>query len=101
MVPMIANPEEHLASAKKRALRIYQNKKIKNIGARTRNLSTRRLDGLMKEMTVPMTKYLKEFPNFDKLHDFDQTRLHLTVNKVRYNGVLQKLDHFRKTLSEV
>ncbi len=45
---------------------------IKNEAEKERNRAARRLDTLMKGLSVPLTRYVDNFPPPEKLHPFEQ-----------------------------
>eukprot|EP00955_Chlamydomonas_euryale_P105647 365655-Chlamydomonas_euryale.AAC.5 len=49
------------------------------------------MDTLMKELSVPLTRYLAAFPAFERLHPFEQALLELTVGRDKYINVLSKV----------
>lgn len=71
-VPTISSASETLNSARKRAGRVAPSAGIKNEAEKERNRAARQMDTLMKELSVPLTKYLKGFPDADALHPFEQ-----------------------------
>eukprot|EP00798_Chlamydomonas_sp_ICE-L_P011822 gene11822-33943_t len=101
-IPSVPSSEDHLASAVKRSIRpgSYKPNK-KNVAAIERSRAARQLDNLMKELSVPLTKYIKAFPDISRLHLFDQTLLRLTVGEDEYHSVLRKVAGLRNTVQEV
>jgi nucleolar GTP-binding protein len=95
-VPAVKPSDEHLRSARKRAARVAASSTIKNEADRARNLAARQLDGLMKELSVPLTRYVSSFPRPGALHPFDAALLDLTVGERTYVAVLGRVDATRK-----
>ncbi len=59
------------------------------------------MDTLMQALTVPLTRYLNDFPAPDVLHPFERALLELTVGEARYVTALERVAALRKPLSEV
>ena len=55
----------------------------------------------MQALTVPLSRYLREFPAPDALHAFERALLELSVGEDRYVTALQRVAELRKPLSEV
>ncbi len=51
----------------------------------------RQMDTLMKELSVPLTRYIGGFPRFSRLHPFEKALLQLTVGQANYESVLTKV----------
>ncbi|GMH32221.1 hypothetical protein BSKO_00055 [Bryopsis sp. KO-2023] len=100
-IPVVSAADELLKGAVKRAQRVGKSIRIRNEAAKARNLAARQMDALMKEVSGPLNRYLKGFPEVRKLHPFDAALLDLTVTEVRYNAVLKKVDALRKSTLEV
>lgn len=66
-----------------------------------RNLCTRQLDALTKELAGPLTKLLKAFPAVERLHPFEQALLLLTLGPDRYERQLSAVNSMRKSVLEV
>lgn len=49
------------------------------------------MDTLMKELSVPLTRYIGGFPRFSRLHPFEKALLQLTVGQANYESVLTKV----------
>ncbi|KIY96994.1 hypothetical protein MNEG_10969 [Monoraphidium neglectum] len=90
-VPVVAPPDEQLRSAVKRAGRVAPSAAIKNEAEKERNRAARQLDTLMKELSVPLTRYLSAFPKAAALHPFEAALLDLTVGRGTYQSVLGKV----------
>ncbi|KAJ9520108.1 hypothetical protein QJQ45_030036 [Haematococcus lacustris] len=99
-VPQVAPTNEHLASALKRASRVVASATIKNEAEKERHRAARQMDTLMKELSVPLSRYVNGFPDPDRLHPFDAALLQLTVNIAMYRSVLSKVDSLRKAVQE-
>lgn len=95
LVPVVNPPSEHLASALKRSARVPPSAAIKNEAEKERNRAARQLDTLMKELSVPLTKYLAGFPKLGSLHPFEAALLDLTVGKGTYTAVIAKVGVFK------
>ncbi|MEW5302207.1 MAG: hypothetical protein WDW36_005010 [Sanguina aurantia] len=100
-VPVVSSSKEHLQSALKRASRVAHSAGIRNEAERERNKAARQMDLLMKELSVPLTRYVNGFPDPARLHPFEQALLQLTVGIPLYKSVLLKVDNMRKTVLEV
>eukprot|EP00198_Chlamydomonas_reinhardtii_P004877 XP_001694213.1 nucleolar GTP-binding protein [Chlamydomonas reinhardtii] len=70
-VPHVVGASEQLGSARKRAGKVTPSAGIRNEAERERNRSTRRLDTFMKELSVPLGRYLAGFPPPGRLHPFE------------------------------
>lgn len=57
LAPVVSPPDEHLRSAAKRAARVAPSAAIKNEAEKERNRAARQLDTLMKELSVPLTRW--------------------------------------------
>ncbi|KAG1665231.1 hypothetical protein FOA52_011419 [Chlamydomonas sp. UWO 241] len=99
-VPAVPQPQETLASAIKRASRCTPSSGIKNEAEKERNRAARQMDTLMKELSVPLTRFLGAFPKYESLHPFEQALLQLTVGAAQYVGTLAKVDSLRKSLQQ-
>lgn len=97
----MAQADEIVSSAAKKAKRVQKNKKFLGPAAQARNFTARQMDTLMKELTLPLNRYLKEFPAIEKLHKFEEALLDLTVTSERYNKVLGRILQLRKTTTLV
>jgi hypothetical protein len=62
LAPVVSPAIEQLNSALKRAGRVAPSAAIKNEAEKERNRAARQLDTLMKELSVPLTRYLAGFP---------------------------------------
>ncbi|GIL55842.1 hypothetical protein Vafri_11344 [Volvox africanus] len=100
-VPHVILSQEHLQSARKRASRVTPSAGIKNEAEKARSRAARRLDVLMKELSVPLGRYLSGFPQPEKLHPFEAALLALTVGEGTYRTALQRVDNLRKAVQEV
>ena len=58
----------------KRASRVGYATGIRNETEKERNKAARQMDTLMKELSVPLTRYLAAFPSYQRLHPFEQVR---------------------------
>lgn len=58
------------------------------------------MDTLMKELSVPLTRYVGAFPQYQRLHPFEQALLELTVGRGNYETILAKVDSLRKSIQE-
>ena len=56
----------------KRASRVGYATGIRNETEKERNKAARQMDTLMKELSVPLTRYLAAFPSYQRLHPFEQ-----------------------------
>ncbi len=63
--------------------------------------AARQLDALLKELCVPLGKYVKEFPPVTRLHPFERALLELTVGPGTYERVLGRVDGLRKSTVQV
>ncbi len=63
--------------------------------------AARQLDTLMQALTVPLSRYLREFPAPEALHAFERALLELSVGEERYVAALHRVAELRKPLSEV
>ena len=63
--------------------------------------AARQLDTLMQALTVPLTRYVADFPAPEALHPFERALLELTVGEERYVTALARVTALRKPLSEV
>jgi nucleolar GTP-binding protein len=63
-------------------------------------MAAKQLDALTKELTVPMGKWLKGFPQVMTLHPFEVALLELTLGDDRYDKTLRRVDALRKRLLE-
>ncbi|GLI65410.1 hypothetical protein VaNZ11_008968 [Volvox africanus] len=100
-VPHVILSQEHLQSARKRASRVTPSAGIKNEAEKARSRAARRLDVLMKELSVPLGRYLSGFPQPERLHPFEAALLALTVGEATYRTALQRVDKLRKAVQEV
>ncbi|GIL76667.1 hypothetical protein Vretifemale_6225 [Volvox reticuliferus] len=100
-VPHVIHSQEHLQSARKRANRVTPSAGIKNEAEKARSRAARRLDVLMKELSVPLGRYLSGFPQPERLHPFEAALLALTVGEGAYRTALQRVDKLRKAVQEV
>ncbi|GAB4823843.1 hypothetical protein N2152v2_010889 [Parachlorella kessleri] len=100
-LPMVAPAKELLESALRRAGRVGANKKLKNEAQKAKNRAARQLDALLKELCVPLGKYVKEFPPVTRLHPFERALLELTVGPGTYERVLGRVDGLRKSTVQV
>ncbi|WIA15058.1 hypothetical protein OEZ85_001756 [Tetradesmus obliquus] len=100
-VPVISPPDELAASALKRALKVQPAAGLKNEAEKERSRAAKQLDTHMKELSVPLSRYLKAFPPLSALHPFEAALLDLTVGAATYASVLGKADALRKSLQEV
>lgn len=98
---MISPPDELAASALKRALKVQPAAGLKNEAEKERSRAAKQLDTHMKELSVPLSRYLKAFPPLSALHPFEAALLDLTVGAATYASVLGKADALRKSLQEV
>jgi|LauGreSuBDMM15SN_2_FD.fasta_scaffold42149_1 GTP1/Obg family GTP-binding protein len=48
------------------------------------------MDTLMKELSVPLSRYIGAFPTYHRLHPFEQALLELTVGQGAYEAVLSR-----------
>jgi nucleolar GTP-binding protein len=71
---------------------------VKNEAERERSRAARRLDGLMKELSVPLGRYLAGFPLPERLHPFEAALLALTVGEGSYRLALQRVDRLRRAV---
>ena len=55
----------------------------------------------MQALTVPLTRYVHDFPAPEALHAFERALLELTVGEERYVTALDRVAAMRKPLSEV
>ena len=55
----------------------------------------------MQALTVPLSRYLREFPTPEALHAFERALLELSVGEERYVAALHRVAELRKPLSEV
>eukprot|EP00200_Dunaliella_tertiolecta_P002390 CAMPEP_0202338654 /NCGR_PEP_ID=MMETSP1126-20121109/842_1 /ASSEMBLY_ACC=CAM_ASM_000457 /TAXON_ID=3047 /ORGANISM="Dunaliella tertiolecta, Strain CCMP1320" /LENGTH=494 /DNA_ID=CAMNT_0048929073 /DNA_START=348 /DNA_END=1832 /DNA_ORIENTATION=+ len=100
-LPVVAPSNESLSSALKRASKVAYSSSIKNEAEKERNRAARQMDTLMKELSVPLSNYVKKFPDPSKLHPFESALLHLTVSQGSYSSTLSKVDALRKVVQEV
>ncbi|GLC36316.1 hypothetical protein PLESTB_000774700 [Pleodorina starrii] len=100
-VPHVISSLEHLGSARKRASKVTPSAGIKNEAERERSRAARRLDTLMKELSVPLGRYLAGFPAPARLHPFEGALLALTVGEGAYTAALQRVDKLRRAVQEV
>jgi nucleolar GTP-binding protein len=100
-VPVISPPDELAASALKRALKVQPAAGLKNEADKERSRAAKQLDTHMKELSVPLSRYLKSFPPLSALHPFEAALLDLTVGAATYASVLGKADALRKSIQEV
>lgn len=63
-------------------------------------MAAKQLDALTKELTVPLGKWLKGFPEVISLHPFEVALLELTLGEDRYDKTLRRVDALRKRLLE-
>jgi nucleolar GTP-binding protein len=100
-VPVISPPDELAASALKRALKVQPAAGLKNEADKERSRAAKQLDTHMKELSVPLGRYVKAFPPLSALHPFEAALLDLTVGAATYASVLGKADALRKSIQEV
>jgi hypothetical protein len=100
-VPVISPPDELAASALKRAVKMQPAAGLKNEADKERSRAAKQLDTHMKELSVPLSRYLKSFPPLSALHPFEAALLDLTVGAATYASVLGKADALRKAIQEV
>ncbi|KXZ49543.1 hypothetical protein GPECTOR_20g397 [Gonium pectorale] len=74
---------------------------IKNAAEKERNRTARALDTLMKELSVPLGRYVAAFPAPERLHPFERALLALTVGEAAYVSALQRVDKLRRAVQEV
>lgn len=100
-VPVIPPADEMATSALKRSMRVNPGAGIKNEAEKERSRAAKQLDTHMKELSVPLTRWVKAFPAMSSLHPFEAALLDLTVGQGTYASVLGKVDTLRKALQEV
>ncbi|KAG2422991.1 hypothetical protein HXX76_015662 [Chlamydomonas incerta] len=100
-VPHVVGAAEQLGSARKRAAKVTASAGIRNEADKERNRSTRRLDTFMKELSVPLGRYLAGFPPPGRLHPFEAALLALTVGEATYLSTLDRVDRLRRAVQEV
>lgn len=99
-LPVIPQPLEMLNSALKRARKVPYSQTIKNETKKEVNRITRQLDTLKASLSSPLTRFLEDFPDPQRLHPFDQALLNLTVGEKAYLGVLKKVAAVRNGIHE-
>ncbi|KAF8060507.1 nog-1 [Scenedesmus sp. PABB004] len=99
-LPVIPPADELAASALKRALRVQPAAGVKNEAERERSRAAKQLDTHMKELSVPLGRFVRSFPSAAGLHPFEAALLDLTVGAATYASVLAKVDALRKALQE-
>ncbi|KAK3241107.1 hypothetical protein CYMTET_49099 [Cymbomonas tetramitiformis] len=97
-VPVIPQGEEVIVSALKRAGRIGPTKGMKNEAAKAKNMVAKQLDALTKELTVPLGKWIRGFPDPEHLHPFEKALLALSLGDDRYERTIGRVDTLRKSL---
>ena len=75
-------------------------KSVKSKAKRDISACAMRLDALTKELAVPLGKYVKGFPQVERLHPFEAALLHLTVDGNKYTSLLERVNVLRKKLLE-
>ena len=63
--------------------------------------AARQLDTLLKELCVPLGRYVREFPPPARLHPFERALLDLTVGPGTYERVLARVDALRRSTVQV
>ena len=63
--------------------------------------AARQLDTLTKELTGPLSRYVKGFPHPSRLHPFERALLELTLGEARYCLAVERVDTLRKAMLEV
>ncbi len=63
--------------------------------------AARQLDTLTKELTGPLSRYVKGFPHPSRLHPFERALLELTLGEARYCMAVERVDMLRKAMLEV
>ena len=63
--------------------------------------AARQLDTLTKELTGPLSRYVKGFPHPSRLHPFERALLELTLGEARYCMAVERVDTLRKAMLEV
>ncbi|EFJ44602.1 hypothetical protein VOLCADRAFT_95251 [Volvox carteri f. nagariensis] len=71
---------------------------LKNETEKARSRAARRLDCFMKELSVPLSRYLAGFPPPGRLHPFEGALLALTVGEGNYKAALQRVDRLRRAV---
>eukprot|EP00891_Asterochloris_glomerata_P003705 jgi/Astpho2/3705/gw1.00060.28.1_t len=84
----------------KRARKVPPNNRLKNEAQRARNLAARQLDTLTKELTGPLSRYVKGFQHPSRLHPFERALLELTLGEARYCIAVERVDTLRKAMLE-
>ncbi|KAG0561947.1 hypothetical protein KC19_9G105200 [Ceratodon purpureus] len=97
-LPVVSPGSEILGTALRRAKMIKPTKGIQNAAKRERNRGAKQLDALTKELTIPLKGYVKNFPECQQLHPYEQSLLELTLGPGIYEETLQRVDLLRKRL---
>lgn len=97
-LPVVSPGFEILGTALRRAKMIKPTKGIQNAAKRERNRGAKQLDALTKELTIPLKGYVKNFPECQQLHPYEQSLLELTLGPGTYEETLQRVDLLRKRL---
>lgn len=97
-LPVVSPGCEILGTAMRRAKMIKPTKGIQNAAKRERNRGAKQLDALTKELTIPLRGYVKNFPECQQLHPYEQSLLELTLGPGTYEETLQRVDLLRKRI---
>ncbi|CAL9072409.1 unnamed protein product [Musa textilis] len=100
-LPMVMQSMDILSSAQRKARNVSPTKGIQNIAKRERNRGAKQLDALMKELAVPLRKYMETFPNKQYLHPYERSLIELTFGDGTYEEILGRVDALRKKVVSV
>ncbi|XP_024376534.1 nucleolar GTP-binding protein 1 isoform X2 [Physcomitrium patens] len=97
-LPVVSPGIEILGTALRRTKMIKPTKGIQNAAKRERNRGAKQLDALTKELTIPLKGYVKNFPECQQLHPYEQSLLELTLGPGTYEETLRRVDLLRKRI---
>ncbi|XVE85992.1 hypothetical protein DITRI_Ditri18aG0000300 [Diplodiscus trichospermus] len=81
-------------SALRKAKRALPTKGIANIAKRERNKGAKQLDALMKELAVPLTVYIENFPKRMHLHPYERSLIELALGEGNYEEIFSPFFSF-------
>lgn len=93
-IPTIANSEELIDRALRRASKVEES--VRNADYRARLTAVRKIHSVADNIANPLHSYVKAFPSFDNIHPFDREIIDLTVGVDKLRKSLGAADWARK-----
>lgn len=59
------------------------------------------LQCMTQELTVPLGRYMKDFPPLERLHPFERAQVVLTIGEATYPKIMGRVDGLRKSVLTV